>query len=119
MTAARLPDPDALIVEQRKITDYLLSWTSPDGRSKAKFFTGYGFAPERWLVMAEALREHGRQREVVQDIATEYGRKYIVACTVATPDGRSPCVVSVWIAEAGRPPRLVTAYPKEASKDSE
>ena len=38
-----LPDADRARVERTKLTDYLLSLSHPDGRSKAQFFMSFGF----------------------------------------------------------------------------
>lgn len=107
----RLPQGDALRVEESKIVDYLLNHEHPDGASKAKFFSAFGFNASDWRIFADAMRRHGRERDVVKKIATEFGTKYEVECSLAAPDGRSPCIRSVWIVEAEQSPRLVTAHP--------
>ena len=39
----RLPRSDALVVDVRKVRDYLLSATHPVGQHKARFFAALGF----------------------------------------------------------------------------
>jgi hypothetical protein len=39
----KLPNADQARVEREKITEYLLSTSHPDGRSKAEFFSRFGF----------------------------------------------------------------------------
>ena len=53
-----LPNVDQALVPEKKITEYLLSFTHEDGRHKAEFFTGFGFALDAWEVLADALRTH-------------------------------------------------------------
>lgn len=110
---ARLPRLGDLIVDRRKITEYLLSASHRDGASKARFFASLGFDVDDWRVLADALLQHGREREVVLEIANPFGRKFVVRCEIGCPNGRNPCIDSVWIAEDEAPPRLVTAYPHE------
>jgi hypothetical protein len=55
----RLPNSEHLQVDRKKIVDYLLSSSHPDGRAKAEFFRRFGFRRERWEVLAVALRRHG------------------------------------------------------------
>ena len=43
MTEARLPNAGHGIVSDQKVVGYLLSESHPDGRGKARFFSGYGF----------------------------------------------------------------------------
>lgn len=112
----RLPRPDEFVVESRKLTDYLLCESHPDGASKAKFFRGFGFDVSRAGILAEALVQHGRTRDVVEVSATGFGMKYVVQCSLITPDERDPCIRSAWIAEGSEAPRLVTAYPNGDEK---
>lgn len=112
----RLPRPDEIVVESRKLTDYLLCDSHPDGASKAKFFVRFGFDVSGAEILAEALVQHGRTREVVEASATDFGMKYVLQCTLITPDKRDPCIRSVWIAEGSEAPRLVTAYPNDVQK---
>ncbi len=107
----KLPNVEQAAVTQTKIVDYLLSETHPDGRSKAAFFTSFGFSVESWEVFAQALRQHAATRDVSSTQVTEHGTKYVVEGILETPDRRNPAVRSVWIIEHGSAiPTLVTAY---------
>lgn len=107
----RLPQPNDLIVEQAKITHYLLNPLHKDGASKARFFMAVGFEANDWQAMALALCTHGQVREVIKEAGSEFGMKFVVRCALNTPDQKNPCIDSVWIAEGEAAPRLVTAYP--------
>ncbi len=43
MTEGLLPNAERAVVSERKVVDYLLSETHPDGRGKARFFSGARF----------------------------------------------------------------------------
>lgn len=108
----KVPDAEQSVVEERKVTDYLLSASNPRGRTKAAFFVEFGFSIADWEIFAEALRLHCRQNAVVEVEETLYGTKYIIIAPLATPDGRNPIVKSVWeVRHGAQYPRLVTAYP--------
>lgn len=111
-TPTKLPRPKTLLIEEKKIRDYLLNSKHKDGAGKAKFFLARGFTLEDWAALAHALREHGRQRPVTKVEDNRFGTKYTVECSMSSPDGTNPCVLSVWIAETGSPVRLVTARPQ-------
>jgi hypothetical protein len=99
-------------VPRGKIVDYLLSRSHPDGAGKAVFFRGYGFAPERWEQLRDALRAHAGEHPATEAARSEFGVRYVVDGALHTPDGRAPLVRSVWFIEVGeQAPRLVTAYP--------
>lgn len=112
-----LPNADLAIVEEIKVTGYLLSPDHPDGRSKADFFTRFGFRRENWEILAEALRRHGRAYPVAQTATSFWGTRYSVDGLLDCPDGRRPRLRTVWIVEnlendVGESiPRLITAYP--------
>lgn len=100
------------VVPRRKVVDYLLSSTHPEGRGKAAFFRRYGFGPEAWEVLADALRRHAAEHEVTREEPSPFGTRYVVEGIMETPSGRTPRVRSVWfVANDDDTPRLVTAYP--------
>lgn len=96
----------------KKVIAYLLYETHPDGRSKAAFFSRFGFSVARWEESAEMLIKHGKTYPVVKTARSEYGISYCVDGPIETPSGDCPAVRTVWITEEGSAsPRLVTAYP--------
>ena len=110
----RLPNADNLIVEREKIVGYLLDITHPRGVSKARFFQEFGFRLEHWTVLAEALRQHGRQWGITRTTETGFGPRYEVEGEIQAADGRRPRLPSVWQFDCGQiAPRLITAYPLE------
>lgn len=109
---ALLPRAEDAIVEEAKITAYLLNFEHDDGKHKAAFFVSFGFSPDRWQELAEALRAHAIKNLVEKIVKSPYGVRYVVEGPLAAPDGRAPQVRSVWIIDEGEElPRLVTAYP--------
>ena len=110
----KLPNADKLVIEREKILDYLLNPTHRYGASKARFFDRFGFEPEHWQRLAEALRIHGQTHEVKRVRETGFGPRFEVEGKLNAPDGRSPRVRSVWQQDHGAvAPRLITAYPLE------
>ena len=74
----QLPDADKATVEKDKVTGYLLSPDHPDGRSKAEFFSRFGFRRQEWEVLAEALRLHGAAYPVARAAASVWGTRYSI-----------------------------------------
>lgn len=108
----KLPNADHAIVDESKVVEYLLSASHPEGRSKAAFFSTFGFRPHRWKTFARALGDHGNAGEVTEMSSSYYGTRYSVDGPIETPSGREPRVRTVWIVDRERgAPRLVTAYP--------
>jgi hypothetical protein len=112
MIGSGLPNASSVSVDERKLTEYLLSSTHVRGRSKAKFFLGRGFRPEKWEEFADALRHHAKHNPVVQTKITFFGVNYALDCSLPTPDKSSPCIRTVWEVRPEDPrPRLITAHP--------
>jgi hypothetical protein len=110
----KLPNAHLAIVEEEKITEYLLNSAHPDNGGKAAFFQKLGFNRGDWATFAEALRELADAGEVTKNVESVHGTKYIVEGRLDTPSGKSPMVRSVWIVDRGlEAPRLVTTYPHE------
>ena len=108
----KLPHAARARVERKKIVEYLLSSSHPDGSSKARFFRRFGFDPGDWEVFARALRKHARTHPVSDSVESRHGKRYSVDGAVETPDGRNPKVRTVWIlARRSKSPRLITAHP--------
>ena len=43
-----LPRAEDALVEEEKISGYLLNFDHDDGKHKAEFFSRFGFSPDRW-----------------------------------------------------------------------
>jgi len=108
----KLPEYASAMVPESKIVDYLLSFSHPDGRGKALFFSRFGFAVAQWQVLADALRQHAAAHSVVTVDQTAFGTRYVIEGPVTAPNGRTPSIRVVWFIASGEAiPRLVTAYP--------
>ena len=108
----KLPNSTTAYVEEKKVVEYLLNLSHPDGKSKAKFFSAFGFSVGAWQVMGNALTAQGRNNTVTKVTSTQWGTRYEVDCHCPTPDGQDPCIRSVWeIRLDDSRPRLLTAHP--------
>jgi hypothetical protein len=113
----KLPNAASAIVAEEKITAYLLSPSHVQGGSKANFFLRFGFSPDHWEVLADALRDHALANEVVTVQETAYGTRYTVEGPILSPDGRNPRVRVGWYVRHGEDmPRLATAVPRRRGR---
>ena len=108
----RLPGAYTAIIPASKIVDYLLSATHRAGKSKAAFFSAFGFSANDWQTMADALRSHAMENEIVEQETTAFGIRYVIDGRMSAPDGSVLNVRSVWFIDVGSMvPRFVTAHP--------
>ena len=114
----KLPNVEAAVVPQAKITDYLLSLTHESGKGKAGFFNRFGFSLEQWEALASALLLHAADNEVAKVEDSPFGKRYVIEGDMQTPDGRVPKVRAVWFIDNEQAiPRFVTAYPLKREGD--
>lgn len=112
MDTFALPDAAYAFVEEKKITGYWPSDSYPQGRSKARYFRAFGFAPERWEDLAAALCRQGAEGKIVGTLNLADSTQYSVEGALTAPDGRCPQVRTVWETRpSAMRPRLITAYP--------
>lgn len=108
----QLPGASSAMLDDRKITAYLLDPTHPKGGAKAKFFSAFGLTLANWSALKTSLLAHPVTNSVTGQTPNAYGMQYEVTCSLATPDGRDPCIKSVWvILDGDTVPQLITAYP--------
>jgi hypothetical protein len=99
------------MVPARKIPEYLLSESHPEGRAKAAFFRSFGFRRDRPEVLEAALLLLARTVDVTE-MPFAFGTKYVGTGSLQCPDGREAQVIVVWVLlDHQPPPRFVTAYP--------
>jgi hypothetical protein len=109
---SQLPRVANAILEDRKITQYLLNTVHPIGAAKAQFFMSFGFSPANWAELKSALLQHPQKNPVSSQSSNPFGQKFEVSCSLVAPDGRNPCIISIWIIESpDLNPRFITAYP--------
>jgi len=46
-----LPNATSALVEQKKIADYLLNLSHPEGGGKSRFFLAMGFTVDNWKTL--------------------------------------------------------------------
>jgi hypothetical protein len=109
---SQLPNAEKAIIQAEKITRYLLDFDHEDGKTKAAFFVRFGFDPNDWQVLEQAILQHALENPVVAQTETAFGIKYTVEGGLNCPDGRKPGVRTTWQIDKGKDvPRLITAHP--------
>ena len=111
---AKLPGLDAAVVEDAKLTGYLLDAGHARGAAKAKFLLSFGFSVQRPDEARQAFLEHARQNDVSDMHQTRFGTMYEIDGPLPSPDGRDPVVRVVWMQDIGAvAPRLITMVPRQ------
>ncbi len=105
----KLPFSDNIIIEDIKLTDYLLNINHPNGNIKAKFLIERNFNKD---TLRATLVKQAEEKEVKEITGSKFGTKYIIESEVKSPDSTSFILRSVWIVYLNEKfIKLVTAYP--------
>ena len=109
---AKLPGSESAIIDERKITAYLLNRQHPLGGPKAAFFESFGFFADDWRLLRDALAAHARDNDIARSHHARHGVVFEIVGPLPAPDGRAPMVLVAWMIRNGEElPRLVTAVP--------
>jgi hypothetical protein len=108
----KLPHASRAQVPEAKIVKYLLNPEHRVGKSKAAFFLSFGFRAEKWQELADALRKHAEENEIVEAEETPFGTRYVVDGTLIAPDGSRLNVRSAWFIDKTKvTARFASAHP--------
>ena len=110
----KLPAGGDVLIEDRKVLEYLLSRSHPVGRFKARVFAALGFESSNVATFISELRRIAAAGEVSEVVGTTFGEKYIVPGDLKGPSGGLP-VLTVWFLGRGEErARLVTVRPRKS-----
>ena len=103
-----------VIIEERKVLEYLLSRSHPVGRFKARVVAAVGFETKNVEAFIGQLRRIAGAGDVSEVVETSFGKKYIVPGDLNGPLG-DLLVSTVWFLERGQQrARLVMARPRKS-----
>ena len=80
----KLPNLENVLVEEAKITAYLLSEENSGGKSA--FFMAFGFALDDQETLKDALIQHASTYEIKRSFETAHGVKDIIEGEMQAPD---------------------------------
>ena len=101
-----------VLIDSRKLTDYLLNINHREGGPKAAFLAEFDYGPDNAELLEAAIREHALLASATPTFHTKHGRKFETLGPLRTPDGRNPVVRVEWQYDNGsNRPRPVTRVP--------
>jgi hypothetical protein len=106
-----LPNAAQVVIEPRKLLDYVLNLAHPVGGHHAVLFRDLlGITVANWTILRDAILQAAQSEQVIPGQSSAYGQKYELRFTMAGPGG-AKIVLVVWLIEHSDPrPRLITCY---------
>jgi hypothetical protein len=98
-----------------KIEKYLLNLNHPEGKSKARFFSKFGYSASDCIALQNALLKVACEGKVVkQEYRPPFGTRVTMIGNLESPDQRNPKVQIGWFFDMNDEqniPRLITVIP--------
>ena len=111
----KLPNCSQAFISRSKIEDYLLNPSHCEGKSKAMFFSKFGYSLANSSAFYQSLRDLACESLIIQiEQRPPFGIRITTEGPLRTPDARNPLVRVGWFFDQNDPkniPRLITVIP--------
>ena len=105
-------EPNEVVVQARKLTEYLLNPSHKKGRSKAKFFEkALGITSDDWRFLHAQLMDALDRASFENFRCSEHGIEFDAHLVIQGRDGRTAIITTGWIIRKKERASLTTAYP--------
>ncbi|KAM3115148.1 DUF6883 domain-containing protein [Phormidesmis sp. 146-33] len=110
--------PSGLVIQEQKLTNYLLIYQPKD--DKSEFLAGAGYTLQTWQLLRQDILRAVEGLDVAEKIVTEWGTRFRVNCQWSGLNGRRLRVVTIWQSDTGSDViRFVTLYPNKSKDELE
>lgn len=107
--------PSGLLIEDRKLTNYLLIYQPKD--DKSEFLAQAGYTLENWQLLRRDILKAVEEADVAQVILTAWGTRFKVKSGWNGLNGRLLKVITIWQQDNDSDGvRFVTLYPDKSNK---
>jgi hypothetical protein len=106
--------PSGLVIQDRKLTDYLLVYQDED--DKSEFLALAGYRIQNWQRLKQDILKAVEDCEIEMVIPTDWGTRFRMRSRWEGLNGRVLRVVTVWQQDEGSDViRLLTLYPDKST----
>ncbi|MEG4799994.1 hypothetical protein QUB63_07800 [Microcoleus sp. ARI1-B5] len=105
--------PSNLLIQDQKLTNYLLVYQPKDDKSEYLALAGY--SQENWQILKRDIMEAVEGAEVAEVTSTGWGTRFKVKNQWYGPNNRLVKVVTIWQQdEASETVKFITLYPDKS-----
>ena len=106
--------PETTIIEPKKLRDYLLNQSHPEGATKAGYLSELGYNQENYHILEFDLRNQHLTHDAQPGKVSIYGAKFEIVAPLIGPNGKLRLIRSVWmIRKYDTVARLITLIPEK------
>ncbi len=105
--------PSNLLIQDQKITNYLLVYQPKDDKSEYLALAGYN--QENWQILKRDIMEAVEGTEIAEVTSTGWGTRFKVKSQWYGPSGRLVKVVTIWQQDdESNTVKFITLYPDKS-----
>lgn len=105
--------PSKLVIQNEKLTRYLLMYQHKD--DKSKFLADYGYTLENWEILKQDILEVVTNTEIDEVSQTAWGKRFKVKNRWTAINGRLIEVITIWQQdEESDLAKFITLYPDKS-----
>ena len=102
--------PSALVIQDRKITHYLLTFQEKD--DKSQFLAKAGYTLQNWQQLKEDILNAVIDAPIATTVETAWGPRFTVHTQLQEPNGQQLSIITIWQQDLESDIlRFVTLYP--------
>ncbi len=102
-----------LVIENTKLTRYLLVYQKKD--DKSKYLSQYGYTLDNWQLLKQAIIQSVEGQEIEEITETDWGKRFKIKSKWNSINGKSIKVITVWQQTEGEDIiKLITLYPDKS-----
>ncbi|MGG6269745.1 DUF6883 domain-containing protein [Leptolyngbya sp. AN03gr2] len=106
--------PSGLVIQDQKLTNYLLVYQAKD--DKSEFLAGAGYTLQTWEELRQDIVKAVEGAEISEINETEWGMRFLVKSQWRGLNNRLLNVITVWQQDTNSQiVRFITLYPDKAS----
>jgi hypothetical protein len=108
--------PSRLVIQNEKLTKYLLVYQAKD--DKSQYLAEYGYTLQNWQILKQDILKAVEQVEVDEVTSTDWGIRYKIKTHWDSINRKQLKVITVWQQDEGSDtPKFITLYPNKSRED--
>ncbi|WP_107669962.1 DUF6883 domain-containing protein [Cyanothece sp. BG0011] len=105
-----------LVIENAKLTRYLLIYQRKD--DKSKYLGQYGYTLDNWQVLKQDIIKAVQGQEIDEITQTDWGQRFKVKSQWISLNGKLIKVITIWQQSEGEDTiKLITLYPDKLEEN--
>ncbi len=105
--------PSGLVIQDEKLTKYLLVYQPKD--DKSEYLADYGYTLQNWQILKQDILESAEGNQIDTITQTDWGMRFKVKNCWTSINGKRLNVITIWQQDEGsKIVKFITLYPDKS-----